>query len=222
VGDPALEAESGFGVDAFARLEGERFRAEVAVFRNALSDYVFPSSRGRAIVGRQGGRPLFQYTNEAARFTGAEASLALSLTPQLVLDGTASYVAARFTRSRAPIPIIEPPDTTFVTASAYPPFIPPLFGALELRYERPSFFLGSGVRWATAQTRLGDFETRTDGYVVSDVHAGVRLLIGGRYHTVTLRVDNLTDAEYRDHLSRIKAIMPQPGRNVSLLYRLAF
>jgi iron complex outermembrane receptor protein len=222
VGDPSLDAESGFGIDGFARLELRKVQAEIAVFRNTLSDYVFPSSRGRAIIGRQGGRPLFQYTNETARFTGAEASMAVSLTRRLVLEATGSWVAARFTSDRAPIPIIEPPDTTFVTASPYPPFIPPFFGTAELRYERPSFFLGGGVRFATAQERLGDFESRTDGYVVGDLHAGVRLLVGGQFHTITLRVDNVADTEYRDHLSRIKAIMPQPGRNVSLLYRVSF
>jgi len=222
VGDPSLAAESGLGFDLFTRFERSRVRAEVAAFRNTLSDYVFPSSRGRAIIGPQGGRPLFQYSNEAARFSGVEASVAVSLAPRLLLEGTGSYVAAKFTRERAPVPIIEPPDTTFVDASAYPPFIPPFFGTLELRYERPSWFVGGGARWAAAQDRLGDFETKTDGYAIGDLHAGLRLLLGGQFHTITLRVDNLTNAEYRDHLSRIKAIMPQPGRNVSLLYRVAF
>ncbi|MEZ4588918.1 MAG: TonB-dependent receptor [Gemmatimonadales bacterium] len=222
VGDPSLEAESGLGLDLFARVERPTLRAEVAVFRNSLDDYVFPSSRGRALIGRQGGRPLFQYTNEAARFTGAEAAMAVSLATRLSLEATASYVSATFTRDRAPIPVIEPPDTSFVDASDHPPFIPPLFGTLELRYERPSFFAGSGIRWSAPQTELGDFEERTDGYVVGDLHAGVRLLLGGQYHTFTLRVDNLTNRTYRDHLSRIKAIMPEPGRNVSLLYRVSF
>ncbi|MBL8987475.1 MAG: TonB-dependent receptor, partial [Gemmatimonadetes bacterium] len=130
--------------------------------------------------------------------------------------------AARFTTDRAPIPVINPPDTSFVPASEYPPLIPPLFGNVELRYEQPRFFVGGGVRWAAAQTRLGDFETRTDGYAVGDLHAGVRLLVGARFHTLTLRIDNVADAEYRDHLSRIKEIEPNPGRNVSLLYRLTF
>lgn len=222
VGDPSLDSESGLGLDAFVRLDRRWARAEVAVFRNALGNYVFPSSRGRAVIGRQGGRPLFQYTNERARFAGAEGTLALPLAARLVLEGTASYVAARFTSARAPIPVIDPPDTTFVEASVHPPLIPPVFGTLEIRYERPSFFLGGGVRWAGAQRRVGDFETGTAGYIVGDLHAGVRLLLGAQHHAVTLRIDNLTDREYRDHLSRIKEIMPQPGRNLSLLYRVAF
>jgi iron complex outermembrane recepter protein len=41
-------------------------------------------------------------------------------------------------------------------------------------------------------------------------------------HTLTLQVENLTDAVWRDHLSRIKEVAPQPGRNVQLLYRVNF
>ena len=107
-------------------------------------------------------------------------------------------------------------------ASRFPPFIPPLNGNVGARYENPRFFAGAGVRWAARQARVGDFETVTEGHVVGHLSAGVRILRGARFHTLTLAVENLTDAEYRDHLSRIKEIMPQPGRNVSLMYRLSF
>lgn len=222
VGDPSLESEIGFGADVFVRLNTDRIRGEVAAFRNQLNDYVFPSSRGRAITGRQGGRPLFQYTNEDAVFTGAEADLAISLSDYVVLEATTSYVRARFTSDRAPIPVIEGADTTFTPASKYPPLIPPLNGNVGLRYEQPRFFVGAGVRWTAEQDRLGDFETRTAAYATGNISAGLRLAQGARMHAITLGVDNVTNTEYRDHLSRIKDIMPQPGVNVSLVYRLSF
>jgi len=222
VGDPGLAQETGLGLDAFLRLTTRQIRAEVAAYRNALRNYVFPSSRGRAELGAQGGVPRFQYTNEGAVFTGAEGELEWSITDALVLEGTASYVAARFTTQRAPIPIITATDTTFVPASQYPPFIPPLNGRAGLRYERPSFFLGAEVRVSARQDRVGDNETPTAGYAVGGVTAGVRLLRQGRLHTITLRADNITNTEYRDHLSRIKVVMPEPGFNLSLLYRFAF
>ena len=79
------------------------------------------------------------------------------------------------------------------------------------------------MRWAAAQERLGDFDTRTPGYATGSLDGGARLLFEGRFHTLTLRVDNVTDVEYRDHLSRIKDIMmPQPGRSFVLMYRLSF
>jgi iron complex outermembrane receptor protein len=41
-------------------------------------------------------------------------------------------------------------------------------------------------------------------------------------HTVALTAENVTDTEYRMHLSRVKSIMPEPGRNVKVLYRVYF
>jgi iron complex outermembrane receptor protein len=222
VGDPSLDAETGLGVDAFVRITSERVQGEIAAFRNQLNDYIFPSSRGRAEIGTQGGRPRFQYTNEDAVFTGAEGDLSVGLTDRLAAELTASYVRARFTSDRAPIPIIEGNDTSFVDASEFPPLIPSLNGRVALRYEGPRFFASAGVRWAAEQDRLGDFESPTDGYATGNLSAGIRLVRGTRLHTVTLVFDNITDVEYRDHLSRIKDIMPQPGRNVTLMYRLAF
>jgi iron complex outermembrane receptor protein len=222
VGDPSLDSETGLGFDAFVRLSTARVRGEVAAFRNQLDGYIFSSSRGRAEIGTQGGRPRFQFTNEDAVFTGAEADLAFSLTDRLVLEGTASYVRARFTSDRAPIPIINPTDTTFVPASKYAPLIPPLNGNVGLRYDHQRFFAGAAMRWAAAQNNLGDFETKTDSYAIGNLSAGIRIPQGDRFHTITLTIDNVLDTEYRDHLSRIKEIMPQPGRNIGIMYRVTF
>lgn len=222
VGDPRLRQETGLGVDAFVRVDREHLRAEVSVFRNQLDNFIFPSSRGRAELGSQGGRPRFQYTNEDAVFSGAEGQLELALTRRWVVDATTSIVRARFTSSRAPIPVITDLDTSFVAASPHPPFIPPISGNVGLRYDRPGGYGGLVLRWAGPQERLGDFESRTAGYAVLGANVGWRRLVGSRLHTVTLRIDNVMDRAYRDHLSRIKDIMPEPGRNVNLLYRLSF
>jgi iron complex outermembrane recepter protein len=222
VGDPRLEPEIGLGGEVLARLTTGAVRAEAAGFVNRLDNYIFPSSRGRAELGAQGNRPRFQYTNEDARFWGAEGGVTVRPAGDLVLDGTLSWVAARFTSERAPIPIISPGDTTFVPASPYPPLIPPVLGRAVARWDASRWFAGGGVRWAASQTRTGDFETPTDGYVIAEVTAGARVFWGGRLHAITLRVDNLFDREYRDHLSRLKDIAPAPGRDVLLLYRLEF
>ena len=225
VGDPDLREETGLGVDAFIRVTRDHLRLEVAAFRNSLANYISSSSRGEAIQSQQG-VPVFQFTNEDALFTGAEGAFEVGLGPRIVAEGTLSYVEARFTNDRAPIPIftLTPTriDTTFVPASQYPALIPPLNGRFELRYERPRVFGGGGVRFAAKQNRTGDFEEPTDGYTIALLTLGYRFLAGDQLHTLTLSVDNLFNAEYRDHLSRVKAIMPEPGRNVRLLYRLTF
>lgn len=222
VGDPRLDQETGLGVDAFVRVDRQHLRAELSVFRNQLDNYIFPSSRGRAELGSQGTRPRFQYTNEDAVFSGAEAQLELALTSRLVVDATTSLVNAHFRSDRAAIPVFTGTDTTFVAASEFPPFIPPLNGNIGVRYDRPHSFGGITIRWADRQDRVSDFESETAGYALLGANIGWRILSGSRLHTITLRADNLLNRAYRDHLSRIKEIMPEPGRNVNLLYRLVF
>ncbi|HEX4933523.1 MAG TPA: TonB-dependent receptor, partial [Gemmatimonadaceae bacterium] len=220
VGDPSLRAETGLGFDAFVRVNRGRAFAEFAAFRSRLDGYVFPSSRGRSELGAQGGRPRFQFTNEDAVFSGAEGRVEWSATSALVLDATASYVRARFTSTRDSIPVITPDTSYFIGASGRPPFVPPLNGSVGVRYDRTRWFVSGQLRGAARQERLGDFEDPTAGYVVPSFGAGVRFVRGAQLHAITLRLDNAFDQEFRDHLSRIKAVRPEAGRNVSLLYRL--
>lgn len=222
VGDPELRKETGTGVDLFARVRRPGLRAEAAVYRNWLDGYVFPSTRGRVELGAQGGVARAQYTNEDAVFTGAEGEVEWSPLRHLVVEGSASYVRARFTSARADIPVISPSDTVFVAASRYPPLVPPLLGRVGARWDRERWFAGAGVRLAGRQDRVGDFERPTAGYAVADLDVGLRMSRGTRLHALTLRLDNLLDTEYRNHLSRAKEIMPEPGRGLSLLYRLTY
>jgi iron complex outermembrane receptor protein len=220
VGNPRLGEETGVGVDAFARVTRARFRGEVAAFRNALAGYVFPRNTG--LLGRQGGRPLFQFTGRDALLAGVDGSAEWSVTPALVVDATASYVRGTLRGPRDSLPADAALGLPARLGARALPLMPPLQGRAGLRLERPRWFAGGGVRAAARQERLGDYETPTAGYAVGDLTAGLRLLAGSRLHTITLRVDNLLDREYRDHLSRVKAIMPEAGRNLSLLYRMAF
>ncbi len=220
VGDPGIDQETGLGGDLFIRRTGERVRYEAAVFVKQLNNYIFPSSRGRAELGTVGERPRFQYTNEDARFAGAEAQITVQLAGPWSAEASASYVEARFTSVRDSIPVITPTDTSFMGASRHPPLIPPLNGRAALRYQSGRRSAGVEVKWAADATHLGDFETPTEGYRILNLDAGIQLLINGRLHSITARIDNVFDTEYRNHLSRIKDLMAQPGRNFAVLYRV--
>jgi iron complex outermembrane receptor protein len=220
VGNPRLGRETGLGGDLFVRVERPRLRAEVAGFVNGISGYVFPRNTG--LLGRQGGFPLYQYTGRDARLLGADASAEWTPLPSLVLDGTLSYVRGTLRGAPDTLPADAARGLAARAGSRDLPLMPPPQGRLGARYERPRWFAGAGVRAAARQGRLGDYETPTAGYAVGDLAAGVRLVLGARLHALTLRVDNVLDQEYRDHLSRVKAVMPEAGRNVSLLYRVAF
>jgi iron complex outermembrane recepter protein len=161
---------------------------------------------------------VFEARGEDARFFGVEGGVQWEPVRRLVLDGTASWV--RGTRVDGDDPL---------------PAIPPLNGGFRVRYDRSTTFVTLGWDAAAPQRRVpqavpdpfgaGDPifpERTTGGYGLLNAGAGLRWSEGPRFHTLTLSVDNLTDAVWRDHLSRIKDVAPQPGRNVQLLYRVQF
>jgi iron complex outermembrane receptor protein len=218
VGNPRLGQETGLGFDAFARVQRGAVRAELAAYRNALDGYVFPRNTGE--VGRVGQRPKFQYTGVNALLTGAEGDLEWSVSPRLVLEGSGSYVLGRLRGAPDSLPAVDGEPARL--GARWLPFIPPPNARFGARYERPRWFAGLATRMAAPQRRTGDFETPTAGYALADATLGLRFLAGSRLHAVTLRLDNLLDTEWRDHLSRTRIVMPEAGRNASVLYRILF
>jgi iron complex outermembrane receptor protein len=100
--------------------------------------------------------------------------------------------------------------------------MPPLEGRVGLSHRRGAWTYGVATSMAAAQHRLGEFEQPTAAYATLDAHLGWTVPHGDHLHAVLVRGDNLTNAEYRNHISRIKTIQPEPGRGVSLLYRVHF
>jgi iron complex outermembrane receptor protein len=76
--------------------------------------------------------------------------------------------------------------------------------------------------FAGEQTRLGEFETQTDDYRLLNASVQYRIDNANLLHTITLSGKNLLNTRYQNHLSRIKEVFPEPGRSVSLLYRIYF
>ena len=54
------------------------------------------------------------------------------------------------------------------------------------------------------------------------VFASYSFASGNAVSTITARVDNVTDTLYRNHLSLIKDVVPEMGRNFKLLYNVKF
>lgn len=202
VGNPDLETEVSTGVDVFARLSRERVSAEVALFHNAIDGYVYARDTGEISRVQL---PIWQFTGADVRMIGGEAQLSVAVTDRLLAEATASYVRGTLVDTDAPLPLI-----------------PPLNGRAGLRYERTDWFAGAEVRWADRQDRVGAFEVPTAGYAVWGLSAGYRTTLAGRLHSLTLRVDNLTDEIYRNHLARTKEFMPEAGRGLSLVYRVVY
>ena len=69
-----------------------------------------------------------------------------------------------------------------------------------------------------SQNRLGEFERYTPSSFLADVIIGY----SRNNQNITIQLNNLFDEEYYNHLSKIKSIMPESGRNIILNYKIFF
>ncbi|MDE2871852.1 MAG: TonB-dependent receptor [Gemmatimonadota bacterium] len=202
VGNPSLETETGLGVDVFGRITGQRLSAEVTWFRNKIAGYIFPQATGELSRIQL---PKYQFVGEDAVLTGFESLLGWSVPAGFKLEAAASHVRGTIRATNEPLP-----------------FIPPLQGRLAIGYSPADWFVEAEARMARSQERTGQFEEPTDGYAILGLSGGRRLTFAGRLHVVTLHLENFGDTEYRNHLSRVKEIMPEAGRSISVTYRVVF
>ena len=72
------------------------------------------------------------------------------------------------------------------------------------------------------QSRLGEFETTTPGYSLIDIYGSYSFGSSNGNHRLIFNANNILDKEYYNHLSKIKTIMPDFGRRISLQYRYLF
>lgn len=72
------------------------------------------------------------------------------------------------------------------------------------------------------QDRVFDNETPTAGYGILNLMASYTFVTNRVAHVLSLNVQNSTDKSYRNHLSFIKAIAPEMGRSVRLVYAMRF
>lgn len=202
VGNPSLAGEIGRGLDVFIRFESDRLRGEVTGFYNDIKDYVYGEDTGRLSRVLL---PIYQFRGNDAVFSGFEATVDVDLGHGLAFEAVGASVTGSLKDSEQPLPLV-----------------PPLKGHAALKYERPQWFVRGEAGMAARQDRIGEFETPTDGYAVLNISAGARLTLGGRLNVLTVSLDNATDTEYRNHLSRVKEIMPEAGRGLSVTYRVVF
>jgi iron complex outermembrane recepter protein len=204
IGNADLANEIGHGADLFGRYATGLLTVEVAGFLNRIDNFVILSATGEMDPGS--GFQVHVYETDAAELRGGEATVEIRPMEALTLRGTGDVVrGSRRDAHRTPLP-----------------YIPPARLTLEAEHDPGSWWLGVRSRTAASQRRVAH-EPVTDGYTLLDLNGGLRLHGGRTEHTLVLRIDNVFDAAYRDHLSRVEdRRFPMPGRNVSLSYRWRF
>ncbi len=206
VGDPSLRPEVSGGAEAILRLRGERVTAQFSTYVNRVDDYVTPVIQGDTLV--DGNLvPLNRIAQADAQLSGVEGSLEARLGDAVVASLMGDLVRGELVADGSPLP-----------------FLPPARLGGGLRWEKGAFNASGEVRHGFAQDRVtgGNVDVATAAYTLVNLSAGTQWTVGNVLHRVTLRADNVGDVRYFDASSRIKRFAANPGRNISLVYQVAF
>jgi iron complex outermembrane receptor protein len=220
IGNPALGAEVAWGWDLFLRGSTARLDLEFTGFLNHVADYIAYTQTGETLRVLRDGEaprmtPVYEATAEDARFMGLEGRIQAELLPNWVWDAQMSYTRAHRRRDGDPLA-----------------FIPPLGGRTEIRFSPGAGYLALGARASAPQERVprgisvGDImelpQNPTPGFGLIHLGGGWRVSHGQWTHGLHVQVENLADRIWRDHLSRIKDVAPQPGRSMQFTWRIYF
>ncbi len=206
IGKANLTPETSFGLDAVLRAQGSRGFLQFSTYRNAINNYILPQSTGTVAVDATN-VPLVNIIQRNAALTGFEFSGESEVARHVILGALADAVRGKG------------PDGSNL------PFIPAARLGGSLRYDTGTWSVGGETRLVLKQTRVAADNARdvpTDSYTVVNLNATWSIPSRRNVQTVTLRADNLLDERFADATSRVKAFTFNPGRDISLVYRLGF
>ncbi len=199
-GNPSLDQEYGYGAEIFSYHRNENVFGMMNFFYYDFQNYI--SYRNTGEINYQQLLPIYKASGIKARLAGAELSADFILPGHLTLSGNISYTYGENMDENNPLPMI-----------------PPVKGFGELAFKPNGFAAALKAEFAGPQKRVDSFEESTDGYVIFGGYLQYKFMSGSFVHSVVANFDNIFNTTYRNHLSRIKSIMPEPGFNLRLIYR---
>lgn len=200
VGNPDLNSESGFGSEFFIYHKFEELFFSINVFYNNLNNYIIPRNTGE--INYATFLPIYATTGVRAELYGFENQIDWKISRLFILNNSISFTRGIF------------------KSGGSLPQIPPLKGLVEVIFNLENLTIGIGTEWAAKQDKVDQFEEPTAGYIIFNNYYQYLVQTGNVVHTISLSIDNILNQEYRNHLSRIKSILPEAGTNFRLSYRL--
>ncbi len=206
IGDPTLGEESAINVSATVNVRRGPFEFVLTGYHIQFSDYIYEFATG----AEEDGLPVFQFAQNDARFTGAEAEAKAYLLEAEDLDLSVRLFG-------------DFVDASFDDGGGNLPRIPPGRLGFGMDLETSGFTVGVDVTRVSSQNSTAANELSTEGYTDLSLYSSYTFDFGESAQAeFFLRGSNLTDSEQRLHTSFIKDFAPLPGRAVTAGVRIDF
>lgn len=215
IGEPNLKIENTFGLEGSIERVEEKSDLRFTFYHNYSPNYHISTALGNTYItgadwiewgsGSAGWLYKYQMKGLKSQIYGFEYEFDYLLTDNIKLFS--SFSIARGKNLSDDIPLAYMPPDKLILATEFN--LSPL--KVDFIYKQ-----------VLKQSRIGEFETPTNGYNIIDLNTSYSFNSNNLMHKLILGIENIFNQEYYNHLSRIKLVMPEKGRSINLQYRLNF
>ena len=215
IGLPELESERTYGLEGSLGYNDEKTKLKITSYQNYSPNYHLSKKMGEGYEpgadwiewgsGSAGWLYMYQMDGLEVYIHGYETEFQYKLNKLIDLEGSFSATRGENLTDNSPLYYV-PPDKILLSTEVYlSPF------SINLMHKK-----------VFSQNRVGLYEETTPGYETYNLIGTYTIRSEQAIHKFILQIDNIFDRKYYNHLSRIKSIMPEKGRNIGFQYRLNF
>jgi iron complex outermembrane recepter protein len=202
IGNPDFAKERANGAEIVLRARGDSYSLEASVYYNRFNNFIFERQTGAI----EDDLPVFQFEQADARYMGVEVQGAITVArfgeQSLRVDALADYTDAKLLDGLGRVPRIPP------------------FRALGgIGVTGPVWDVRAEVEHVAAQSKLADFETRTDAFTLVNFSAAWRPFTDRPNTALVVSANNIFNVDARRHASFLKDFAPLPGRDIRVSLR---
>ena len=215
IGQPNLELERTISIEASLEHKTPKSQMRLTGYQNYSPNFHISTAQGTGYEpgadwiewgsGSSGWLYKYQMKGLRAQIYGWESDLRYELNKWIHLGGNISVTRGENLSQNRPLEYMPPDKVQFSTEFD----LNPLAVVFNLKKVLP-------------QTKLGEFETRTEGFSVFDINGSYTIHSSNISHKLIFQLDNIFNEVYYNHLSRIKTIMPEKGQSLNIQYRVVF
>ncbi|MEG8945535.1 TonB-dependent receptor [Rosettibacter firmus] len=211
IGNRNLKKENNIGLDLGLRTNKFNYTIELNSYYNIINNYIYrkPTSLfwdvNSGTISDSSGYPVYIYSQANAIIYGFEFLTQYELNRNLSLILMMDYTRGNMKDTKENLPKI-----------------PPFRFSIEQRYFTDNYWIGYQLKLVASQNKVAAEELPTKGYGIVDIYGGIKILKNKFYHIFSLKIENIFNKSYKEHLSSIKNFAYMPGRNIQLSYRFLF
>lgn len=204
IGNPNADTEHSTNIEIGLRRHSGPVTGELNFFYNNIVDYLYLRDTGAFVDDVE----VSQVTQDDAVFSGVEAEVSF---PLFSYDDAATQMSVfgDYVRAR-------------LNGDGNVPRIPSVRVGAQISHTHDDWLYKLRATRVAKQSDVAVNETETDGYTLLSASVDYHASLFGQEITIFAQGSNLLDEEIRNHVSVLKDVAPEAGRNLVLGLRLEF